>query len=156
SAENQWDLAGFQGLEYEVSLLGAGCSDFLQIFRVRIAFLLLLRNSDSNVPPVFNNMPDLLEPRFEPRNANCRWSHVNTAARLTEIERDTDDTNFPASDACGSCSRDHHESLSIFLGRLGVPCNSEILQPASHLSSGFGSAHGPSVLAAPDLTVSVC
>src|SRR5271156_2729055 len=92
-------LAGFQRLDHEFCMLGAGCGDLLQILCMRIAFLLLLGNSDGHISGVFNNVPKRLQTRLEPSDAHRRGTHIYAAARLTEVERYTDDANLPGRDA---------------------------------------------------------
>jgi hypothetical protein len=41
------------------------------------------------------------EARFKARDAHCRGPHVNAAARLAEVEGDSDDANLAGSDAGG-------------------------------------------------------
>src|SRR5438045_9723386 len=80
-------------------MLCTGCSDFLQIFRVGIAFLLLLRNGDGDIAAVFHHVAQGFEPRLQPSNANSRRTHVYASAGLAQVKRNADNTNFLGADA---------------------------------------------------------
>src|SRR2546429_9668795 len=85
-------------------MLCTGCSDFLQIFRVGIAFLLLLGNGDGNIAAVFHHVAQGFETRLQASNADGRRAHVHASARLTEVERNANNTNFLGAYAGEGCS----------------------------------------------------
>src|SRR5438309_11895663 len=80
-------------------MLCTGCSDFLQIFRVGIASLLLLRNGASDIAAVFHHVAQRFEPRLQPSNANSRRTHVYASAGLALDKRNAVDENFLGADA---------------------------------------------------------
>ena len=90
-------------------MLCTGCSDFLQIFRVGIAFLLLLRNGDGNIAAVFHHVAQGFETRLQPSNANSRRTHVYASAGLAQVKRNADNTNFLGADAGEGCCGWSHE-----------------------------------------------
>src|SRR5437899_11981597 len=92
-------------------MLCTGCSDFLQIFRVGIAFLLLLGNGDGNIAAVFHHVAQGFETRLQPSNANSRRTHVHASAGLTEVDGNADDTNFFGADAGEGCRCEAHRAL---------------------------------------------
>ena len=51
--------------------------------------------------PAISKRFELRQTRFEAGDTNCRWAHIDTATGLTEVERDTDHTDFTRGDACG-------------------------------------------------------
>src|SRR5437773_1634792 len=90
-------------------MLGASRSDFFQVFRVRIAFLLLLGNGDGNIAAVFHHVAQGFETRLQPSNANSRRTHVYASAGLAQVERNADDTNLFGADTGEGCSGWSHE-----------------------------------------------
>src|ERR1700733_5286767 len=110
-------LAGFQRLDHEFCMLGAGRSNLLQILCMRITFLLLLGNSDGYISGVFNNVSQRVESRLEAGNTKCGRLHIHAAARLTEVERNPNDANLPGRDAGEGWSDIGHKfGLTYFYG----------------------------------------
>jgi hypothetical protein len=87
-------LTGLKSLQNQFGFFRASLSDLFQILRVLRAFLFLFRNGDRNVTGIFDVMTDLLETRLEPGHSDSGGSHVDSAARLSKIERDSDYTDF--------------------------------------------------------------
>src|SRR5579872_4795552 len=94
SAQNQRHLTCLQSFQHQVSLLGAGGGNFFQILGMGIAFFLLFGDSDGDVTRIFNDVTQLLEPRFQPGHTDSRGAHVNPAPRLAEIKRHPNDTDL--------------------------------------------------------------
>ena len=88
-----------QCLDHKFGMLGAGCRNLLQIFCVRIAFLLLLGDGDRHIPRIFNYVPKRLQTRFETSHPHRRRPHIHPAARLAEVKRNSDNADFAGSDA---------------------------------------------------------
>ena len=95
AAQHQRDFAGFERLDHQFGVLGAGGGDFFQIFGVRVAFFFLLGNGDGDVAAVFDLVAEGFQARFEAGHAHGRGAHVDAAARLAEIKRNADDADFP-------------------------------------------------------------
>ena len=104
-AKRQWDFPGLERLDHELRMFRAGGGDLFQIFGVRVAFFFLLGNGDGDVATVFDLVPESFQPRFEAGYAYGRGAHVDSSARLAEIKRNADDTNFPGRDVgrAGRC-----------------------------------------------------
>src|SRR6516162_8042221 len=94
--ETKWNFPGLKRLEHKLGMLGARGGDLFQILRVRIAFFFLLGNSDGNVAAVFDFMPDYLQTCFQSCHTNGGRAHIDAAARLAEIEGNTNDANLAA------------------------------------------------------------
>ena len=94
SAQHQRNFAGFQRLQDQFGMLGAGGGDFLQILRMGSALLLLFGDRDGNIAAVFDDVADGLETGFEPGDTNRGRAHVHAAAGLAQIERDSDHPNL--------------------------------------------------------------
>src|ERR1700732_5007235 len=90
AAEDERNFAGFERLQYQVGTLDAGCGDFFEVFGVGGSFFFLLRDGHSDVAGIFDNVPDGFEACFESGDADRGRTHVNAAARLAEVERNTD------------------------------------------------------------------
>jgi hypothetical protein len=61
AAQDERHLPGFERLEHQFGVLGAGGGDFFQIFRVRIAFLLLFGDGHGDVAAVFHHVSQSFE-----------------------------------------------------------------------------------------------
>src|ERR1700688_1257209 len=96
SAEGKRNFSGLECLEHQLRMLGAGCSDLLQILRVSVAFFLLFRNRDGNVAAVFHLVSQGLKASLKSGHADRRWAHVGATARLAKIEGGLDDATFSA------------------------------------------------------------
>ena len=104
SAKRQRNLAGFQRLEHQFRMLGAGGRDLFQIFGVGVAFLFLLRDGDGDVAAVFHFVAERFEPGFQSGHADGGRAHVDAAAGLAEVKGNADDANFSGSDVVGGRS----------------------------------------------------
>ena len=104
ASEDYRRLASFQRLQHQLGLLGASGGDFSEVLGARIAFFLLLGNSNGDVPGIFDDEAQRLETSLQASHAHRRWAHVHAPARLAEIERDADHANFLARKV-GSCCR---------------------------------------------------
>src|SRR5277367_323131 len=107
AAQRDRDFVRLQRLDHELRMLGAGCGNLLQIFRMRITFLLLLSYGDSDVSAVLDDVSDRLKTRLEAGDADRRRPHIHAAARLAEVERNANNTNLSRNNAregWGSCS----------------------------------------------------
>ena len=88
-------------------MFGAGRGNFLQIFGVAVAFFFLFGDGDRDIATVFDHVAECFEAGFESGHPHRGWSHVHAAARLAEIEWDTDNANLSGGNVSGSrCS--HH------------------------------------------------
>src|SRR5689334_18144100 len=65
AANDEWDLAAFQGLDHLLGGLGAGLRDLFQIARARMPGSLGLSERDGNVAGVFDLVSELFQPRFQ-------------------------------------------------------------------------------------------
>ena len=101
AAQHQRNLAGFQRLQHQFGVLGAGGGDFFQILRVGSAFLLLFRDGDGNIAAVFDHVSQGFQARFQAGDAHRRRPHVDAAARLAKVERNADHADLLGSDAGG-------------------------------------------------------
>ena len=99
AAQRDRHLAGFKCLQHEFGMLGARCSNFLQILGVWLAFFFLLGDSDRHIAAVFNHVTERLQPRFQAGNADSRWPHIHPAARLAQVEGNADDAYLLGRDA---------------------------------------------------------
>src|ERR1700690_1645672 len=111
STQHKRNLAGFKRLKHHLSALGTSRGDFLEIFGVGCAFLLLLRNGDGDVAGIFDNVADSFEAGFESSDADGGRTHVDAAAGLAEVERNADDTNLTRTDAAERRGSQRHESV---------------------------------------------
>src|SRR5215831_5746851 len=98
-AQHERDFPRFERFEHEVRALGAGGGDFLQIFRVGVAEFFLFGNGDRDVAAVLNDVADGFEAGLEAGDAHGGGAHVDTAARLAEVEGDANDTDLFGGDA---------------------------------------------------------
>ena len=74
------NFACFQSLQDKFRVLGAGGRDLFQIFRVRVAFFLLLGDGDGDVAAVLDDVAEGFETSFKAGDAHCRRAHVYAAA----------------------------------------------------------------------------
>src|SRR5258708_22217742 len=88
-------------------MLGAGRGDLLQILGVSVAFFFLFGYGNGYVATILNFMAEGFEARFKSCDAHSRWSHIDAATRLAEIEGNPDDADFPGNDAGGDGSSSH-------------------------------------------------
>src|ERR1700740_3034959 len=103
AAEDERNGAGLETFEDQFGAFGAGCGDFLQIFGMGGAFLLLLGDGDGDVSAVLDDVADGSEGGFESGDADSGRAHVASPPRLAEIERDSDDANLLGSDGTEGC-----------------------------------------------------
>ena len=99
AAEDERNLAGFERLQYQIGALGAGGGDFLEVFGIGGACFFLLGNGDGNVAGIFDNVPDGFKARIESGNPNGGRPHVNPAAGLPKVKRNTDHSDLARRDA---------------------------------------------------------
>src|SRR6266478_5876144 len=111
ATEDKWNFAGFQRLQYQVGALDAGDGDFLEVFGVGGAFFFPFRDGDGDVARIFDNVANGFEAGFESGNADGGRTHVNAAARLTEVERNADHADLPRSDVAEGCASQCHRSV---------------------------------------------
>src|SRR2546423_1754912 len=64
-AQRERNFAGLERFHYKLGMLGASGRDLLQIFGVRVALFLLLRNGDGDIAAVFHFVPERLQSRLE-------------------------------------------------------------------------------------------
>jgi len=114
AAEDERDLAGFERLQHHIGALGAGGSDFLEVFGVSRAFFFLLGDGDGDVAGVLDNVPDGFKAGFESGDADRRWTHVNAAAGLAKIKRNANHADLTGSDAAVGCASLSHKTSSQF------------------------------------------
>src|SRR6266478_6091932 len=98
AAEDERNFAGFERLQYQIGALYTCGSDFLEVFRVGRAFFFLFWDGDGDVAGVFDNVSDGFETRFESSDADGGRTHVNAAAGLAEVKRNTDHSDLAWSD----------------------------------------------------------
>ncbi len=98
AAQDKRNFARFERLQYQVSALDAGGGDFLEVFGIRHALFFLFRDGDGDVAGVFDNVADGFEARFESGDADGGRPHVNAAAGLAEVERNTDHPDLARGD----------------------------------------------------------
>src|SRR5258708_4227493 len=98
AAEDERNFASFERLQHQIGALYTCGSDFLEVFRVGRAFFFLFGDGDGDVAGVFDNVSDGFEARFESGNADGGRTHVNAAAGLTEVKRNTDHTDLARGD----------------------------------------------------------
>src|ERR1700721_3386354 len=115
SAEGKRNFSGLECLDHQLRMLGAGCSDLLQILRVSVAFLLLFRNRDGNVAAVFHLVSQGLKASLKSGHADRRWAHVDATARLAKTEGATAAANFSGRDVGRRGSRSHN-SFALAMG----------------------------------------
>src|SRR5208283_5212627 len=118
AAEDERNLAGFERLQYQFGALGAGGGDFLEVFGIGRACFFLLGNGDGNVAGILDNVPDGFKARFQSGNANGGGTHVNPAAGLAKVKRNTDHANVARGDAAVGRAALWHSELSVVSSQL--------------------------------------
>src|SRR5271155_3810789 len=114
AAEDEWNLAGFEGLQDHIGALYTRGRDFLEVFCMGRAFLFLLGDGDGDVASVLDRVSDGFEARFKSGDTDGGRTHVNPAAGLAKVKRDADDTNLARSDAAvGRASLRHRRKFSV-------------------------------------------
>ena len=73
-----------------------------------VAFFFLFGNGDRDVAAVIDFMAESFEASFESRDPDSGWPHIDAAAGLAEVERDSDYTDLFAGDVGGRCSSGCH------------------------------------------------
>src|SRR5208283_585016 len=94
ATKDERNFARFERLQDEVSTLGAGRGDFLEVLGIGRAFFLLLGDGDGDIAGVFDNVSNGFKARFQFGNADSGRSHVNPAAGLAKIKRNANDSNL--------------------------------------------------------------
>ena len=105
ASQHHGHFAGFQRLQHQLGVLGAGRGDFFQILWRGDRLLFLLGERDRHVAGILHHVAEFFQPGLQTRHPHRRGSHIHAAARLAEVERHTDHTDFSGSDA-GISSRD--------------------------------------------------
>jgi hypothetical protein len=108
SAERQRNFSGLKSLDDEIGVLGAGGRDLLEILGVGLAGVLLFRDGNTDIAAVFDIVSELFELVLKPGDTDSGRPHIDTAARLTEIERDAKDANLLGNNADGRCRYANH------------------------------------------------
>src|SRR5579862_835092 len=89
-------------------MLRARRGNLLQVFCVGVAFFFLLGNGNRDITPIFHDVSQRFQARFQSRHPHGRRPHVDAAARLPQVQWNTDDTNSLRNNARGRRSRRAH------------------------------------------------
>jgi len=126
ASKNERNLPGFERLQYHIGALGAGSGDLLEVFEISRACFFLLGDGDGNVAGILDNVPDGLKARFQSGNPNGGRTHVNPAAGLAKVKRNTDHADVARRDAAvGRAALSHRM-------RFSVPGSQFSVNPSSH------------------------
>ncbi len=87
------NLSRFERLNHQFSLSGTGLGYLVQILGVRVAFRFGFQHGDRNIAAVLDIVAQCFELGLQPGNPHRRRAHVDTATRLAEIERHSDDAD---------------------------------------------------------------
>jgi hypothetical protein len=88
AAKNQRADAFLQRLQHHGGDAFAGLGDLPEIFCLRFPGIARLSDGYRHIPAIAHQMPQGLEPSFQPGDPDCGRPHVNAAAGLAQIERD--------------------------------------------------------------------
>ena len=108
SAQHQRNHAGFERLDHQLGVLGAGSGNFFRYLADGSPAFFCSAMATEMFPRILHHVPQFFQPRLQAGHAYRRGSHVHAPARLSQVERDANHPDFPGHDVRRGCGWRRH------------------------------------------------